>query len=868
MVLVLVAAGLAAAVLPAQQRPAAQRAATVTVRASSAVARLPGDRLAASVAWLLDEWYAPAVAARTATAGAPATTRLVLALTRSERGLHLRSELIESGRSLGVRSSWLPDESLGAVTATAAGDGFLLWSEARAFPHLRSLGPPPVHGAQLPAAGLARLLQRPVTGRDVQAAAVYPGGVLVLLADGPVALGHRFDIVPDTALWLTWHDGPAAEGAPWRNLYPLHDGRVVLEPWSGAPVVAAADQVAPDQAVRRPSGAAGLSAGAREGAAPPGTLLAVAADGSAAWHRPGNLVMRSHGAAAAGAAHLRLGGAAPSATAADDGGALWLFDPGEHRIRAFAATAGGRLRQVMAVTPMLPARELGGVQALALTADGGFLIGSQRVVWSVDRRGMPRWELRLLQVQPRRRLPQAFTLTGGAERGTFVLLDRSTGGVHRFTERPEPAAPALLTSAADPKPGAVAAALTDSALLAAERSWQQRRPKSAALLLATAGRHLKRWHAADPLADGVERRAGAIERLSTTVEHALYGEPPLAPRVAPDRYHPALGGYYETHPFALTMRNGVRERAAAEVELGIAGATSVTTVAAPALAGGEETTVPVQLHAAAGAGSTGVPYETTLWLSAAAAAGTEPVLSAMPITVEPERCLPEQAAANPGGAAHAAFLHWHLRRAAAAPLLPAPAWLSPLPLADRVVQLADVAGDGRCLQNVNHTLAALSGGATDWALAVAGLLHQRGTPTALLVADTASADTASADTAPVLVLVLAWFEHGGDAVDTAAPSLAPAVRRQLAAHLADTAQPVPAGRVWALLPLAAAAEGGGVAAWSAAGAEAAAAALAAGGVRIIGIDGAGNLRLPVPGRFSASPVQAVLPLAGVEGAVR
>ena len=849
---------LVGAALPAQQQPAAERPATVTVTASSAVAKLSGDRLAASVAWLLGEWYGPAVAARAATGGAaPAAAQLLLSLTATDRGLHLRSELVEGGRSLGVRSSWLPAGSLGAVTATAAGDGFLLWSQARRFPHLRDLGTPPVRGALLPAAGLARLLQRPVSGHDVQAAAAYPGGVLVLLADGPVALGHRFDIVPDTAVWLTWREGPAAAAAPWRNLYPLQDGRVVLEPWSGDPVV-----VAPEQAPRNPPGAIDLFAGPGQNAAPTGTLLAVAPDGTAAWHESGEVIVRGYGGAEAGAVRLPLGSLAPSATAAGSGGALWAFDPREHRLRAFAATGGGGVRQILAVTPMLPAQELAGVQALAITAGGQFLIGSQRAVWSVDRRGMPRWALRLLHTQPRQRLPQAFTLTAGGERGAFLLLDRSTGSLHRFTERPEPAAAPHLTSAATPKPGAVAAALTDSAVHAAERAWQRRQPQSAALLLTAAGRHLKHWHAADPLAAGVEQRSAAIEQLSETVEHALYGEPPLAPRIAPGRYHPALAAYYETHPFELTIRNAGRDRAPAAIELGIAGATAATTVAAPAMAAGEQATVPVQLYAAPGSGSTGVAHDTTLWLSAAASADAAPVLSALPLAVTPERCLPEQAAATPAGAAHAAFLRWHLTAAATAPALPAPPGLSPYRLLDRVARLADVVAGGRCLQTAAHTLATLAGSATDWALAVAGVLHRRGTPVALLVADAAVSEAAP-------VLVLAWFEHRGEAVDPAAPSLAPAVLQQLTAHLEDAAQSVPPGRVWALQPdaaTAAASGGEGAVAWSMAGAESAAAVLSADGAsaRILTVaSGQDRQRPEAPSRHGAPAAQAILPIGNV-----
>ena len=129
--------------LPAQQQPAAELPETVTVVAFSDLAKLSGDRLARQ----------RGVAARRVVRGDGRRTRrdrrgaagndtVAVVVTKTDRGLHLRSELLERGRSLGVRSSWLPAGSLGAVTATAAGDGFLLWSQARRFPDLRDLGTP------------------------------------------------------------------------------------------------------------------------------------------------------------------------------------------------------------------------------------------------------------------------------------------------------------------------------------------------------------------------------------------------------------------------------------------------------------------------------------------------------------------------------------------------------------------------------------------------------------------------------------------------------------------------------------------------------------------------------------------------------
>jgi hypothetical protein len=481
-------------------------------------------------------------------------------------------------------------------------------------------------------------------------------------------------------------------------------------------------------------------------------------------------------------------------------------------------------------------------------------------VWSVDRRGIPRWAVRLLHEQPRQRLPQAFSLTAGGERGAFYLLDRSTGSVHRFAAAADPAAASHLTAADAPKPGAVAAALTDSALHAAQRAWQRRQPHAATLLLAAAGHSLKRWHAADPLAEGVGQRRAAIEQLSEAVEQALYGAPPLAPHIAPSSVHPALGAYYEAHPFTLTLRNGGQERAPANIELGIAGATSARTVTTPAMAAAEQTSVPIKLPIPAGAGSTGLPRQTTLWLSAGAGTDAAQVLSAMPLTVQPARCLPEQAVATAADAAYTAFLGWHLA-AAAADAPPVPAGLASFHLVDRVVRLADVVagGSGRCVQTADRTLAALSGSATDWALAVAGVLHRHGTPAALLVTDAAGDEAAP-------VLVLAWWEHDGEAVDQAAASLPLPARQRLAELLDGSGQATPPGRVWALLPhSAAAARGGSVAAWSSAGAEMAAAALSADGARshIVSAAAAREHNPAAASHGGAARLHPVLPLQPV-----
>ena len=629
---------LLAGVLPAQQHPE-----PVSVGAVSTVAALPGDRLAGGVARLLGEWYGTLLDARPADGTTWGRWQLRFALTGSDRGLELTSELREGDRPVAAQASWLPPGSLGSVVATAAGDGVRLWSQAHRVPFPDDLAPAPRHGAVLSASGLARLLQRPVAAHEVRAVAAYPEGILVHLPDGPIALDGRFAPTPDTAVWLTWRDRFAALGAEWHTLYPLHDRRVVLVPQEGDPVV-----VDPWSERRGPVAEAPASPAASAGAVP-SALVAVTGAGTSVWYRPGRLDVRPALGSPGPGASLRLppGSVVPASTTASRDGTIWLYDPRERRIRALAPS-GGELRQVFAVTPLLPARELGGVQALAVTADGHFLIGTRRAIRKLDRRGVPRWSLTLLRHQPRQRLPQAFSLAADTEEGAFLLLDRTSGSVHRFSEQPEPPAASPLTSTDPPAPAAVAAALTTSALQAADQAWQRHRPAATLRLLAAARRFLNGWRAADPLAEGVEERSSAIDRFTAAVDRALYGEPALTlQQVVPDRYHPALGTYYRRHPFAVTVRNGGSDREPSTVELGLAGAAVATTLALPAMAAGEEVTLPAQLAPGVRLGSTDLPFETSLWLLSAPKSERSGSLTAVPFTVLCGRCLPAEALAAP-----------------------------------------------------------------------------------------------------------------------------------------------------------------------------------------------------------------------------
>ena len=518
--------------LPAQPAPAPARPGgdAIAVRAG-----ISGSQLAARTAGLLEEWYGRYVTARTAGAGADgaegAAWRLQLAATEGAHGVRLRSELTSPGGAVATRDAWLPPGSSGALAATAAADAFWLWAQARQFPYLSELAPAPVRSATLAPHALRRLDQRPAAA-GLLAAAAYAGGMLLLSPAGPLALGRRFELTPDTMLWLTWRD----PGAPdrWHGLHPLADGRVVLQPAAGP-----ARLVDPYHDRSTPLPAAPAAANRSADGEPPPALLTVTPNGTAVWHRPGLLATRqpAGGAGAVAALELPPGSIAPAAVTGDARGAVWAFDPRERRIRVFGPGAGNGagLRQLFAVTPLLPRAELAGVQTLAVTAAGHVLIGSRRAIWKLDRRGLPVWSLRLLNTRPRQRLPQAFAVAAreeNEEQAAFLLLDRTTGALHRFIEQPQPEAapapdqpPLLLRAPGATPPGALAAALTDNALRAAQRAWQRDSAGAAHRLLAAARRSLSRWRAADPLARDADRRAAAIETLAPAVEQALYGEP-------------------------------------------------------------------------------------------------------------------------------------------------------------------------------------------------------------------------------------------------------------------------------------------------------------------------------------------------------
>lgn len=518
--------------LAAQPGPAPARpgAAAIAVQAASSAAELSGSQLAARVAGLLEEWYGQYVTAWPAGAGAAggaagAAWGLQLAATAGARGVRLRTELTTPGGAVATRDAWLPPGSPDALAATAAADAVWLWAQARQFPYLSELAPAPVRSATLAPHALRRLDRRPAAA-GLLAAAVYAGGMLVLSPAGPLALGPGFELTPDTMLWLTWRD----PGAPdrWHGLHPLADGRVVLQPAAGP-----ARLVDPYHDDSTPLPAAPAAAN-RSAGGPPPALLTVTPSGTAVWHRPGLLTTQQAAGGAGAAADLELppGSIAPAAVTGDDQGAVWAFDPRERRIRVFGAGNGAGLRQLFAVTPLLPRAELAGVQTLALTGDGHLLIGSRRAIWKLDRRGLPVWSLRLLRTRPRQRLPQAFTVAAQEEheeQAAFLLLDRTTGALHRFSEQPEaappPDQPLLLRAAGATPPGALAAAVTDNALRAAQRAWQRDYAGATHRLLAAARRSLSRWRAADPLARDADLRAAAIETLAPAVEQALYGEP-------------------------------------------------------------------------------------------------------------------------------------------------------------------------------------------------------------------------------------------------------------------------------------------------------------------------------------------------------
>ena len=819
--------------LPAQQRPAAERsgaADAIAVQATSTLPALPGSQLAASVAWLLGEWYGRHVTGQPAGHSADrASWRLRLDVAAGTQGVQLRSELTAPDGTRAARSAWLPPGSLGALTATATADGFWLWAQARRFPHLAAPTPAPARSALLPPQALSRLGRQPPTAAEVHPVAAHSGGILMLSSAGPLALGSRFEITPDTMLWLTWREH--APPGPWRGLYPLADGRVVLQPPDGPSLL-----VDPYLAGSSVFSEMSPSAAGRGLATAPATLLTVTPSGAAVWHRPGLLAVRQPAGNGSGAASLELpvGSIASAAATGDRHGAVWAFDPRERRIRVFAPGGGDgtELRQLYAVTPILPWEELTGVQTIALTADGHLLVGARRGIWKLDQRGLPLWSLRVLGTRPRQRLPQAFTVVPLVDEAAFLLLDRTTGVLHRFVEQPQPRSPTeqspllLRPDSSPPAPGALPRALSMNALRAAEQAWQRHYPNAAHRLLAAARRHLSRWRAADPLARDADRHGAAIETLGGSVEQALYGEPLFGLQVVPDTHHPALHSYYQEHPFSLSLHNLSGTAVQSVVELGVAGTTRSTTLRSPTIAAGATATLSAPLHPPGAHGATDLPREVSLWLRAAPAEGAPPVLAHTPLLLAARRCGPEGTAR--AGAAHAAFLRWHAATADATLATLAAMPLVAHEMVNALARLAEVsAAEPPCsLQPVAHTLASGSGTGTDWALALGALLARRGVPALLLLSDEH----------PTMVLMQPAGTAGshppaGEALDEAA-------RRQLGTAPASAVFHPGAEPLWALLPLPGAAGSGSGSAWRNAGAQRAAAVLR---------PGAGAWRLvPVP----------------------
>ena len=805
------------AALWAQRRPAPEHPgarAAVAVDAASSLPALPGGQFAASVAWLLGEWYGRYVIGHAAVDSAERPPwRLRLAVAAGTHGMTLRSELIAPDGSATTRGAWLPPGSLGALTATAAADGFWLWAQAQRFPHLAALARAPARTASLPAQAVSRLGRPPPAAAAARVAASASGGILMLLSDGPLALGSRFEITPDTMSWLTWREY-APPGA-WRGLYPLADGRVVLQSAEGPPLLVDPYLEGGNAAGRGPETATTA-------------LLTVTPSGSQVWHRPGLLEVWQPAGSGGTVTFLELpiGSIAATAVTGDRRGAVWAFDPRERRIRVFAPGTGDRseVRQLYAVTPLLPWEDLSAVQTVALTADGHLLIGSRRGIWKIDQRGLPVWSLDVLGTRPRQRLPQAFSVVPLTDAPVFLLLDRTTGTLHRFDEQPGPDSGAeetpllLRPDSSPPPPGALPRSSTINALHAAEKAWKRHYPNAAHRLLAAARRHLSRWRAADPLARDANRHAAAIETLGDSVEQGLYGEPLFDLEVAPDTNHPALQSHYQEHPFRISLHNRSGSAVQSVVEVGMAGTTRSATLHLPTIAAGATTTLSVPLHAPATHGATDLAREVSLWLRAAPAEGGPAVLAHTPLPLEARRCFPE--GAPRAGAAHAAFLRWHTATAGAALTTLAAMPLATHELVDALARLAEVttaeanAAEAPCsLQPVAHTLASGSGTATDWALALAVLLARRGDPALLLLSDEH----------PAMVLMRSGRPSGSR--PAAGAALDDIARRQLdtapaGAMLLSGAEPV-----WALLPLPGTAGAGSGPAWRNAGARRAAAVL-------------------------------------------
>ena len=589
-------------------------------------------------------------------------------------------------------TSLLPPGSWNAVAPVAAG--------ALAAP-LSSSPVASAPGDPLPAE--APPLAASSAGAGVQALSTAVDGIIMVVGGKVVRRGPGFATVPATAAALA---RPIALPAPAvvRDIRGLLDGRVAIVDAAGG--VWVGDHQVADPADRlRPMA----------GVAPSGPTphLLIGADGTVAAVTADHVAFLLPGAAQL---QLPVGALQSGAAELDRSGNLWVLDGAEHRLRVLAPVASG-VREVHSVTPQLPAAELAAVQTLAVTADGGTLLGSRNAIIRLDPLGRVQWRMGRLPTRPRRRLPAAFVLRASlGDPQAFYLHDLTTGRAHLFSHTP-----------AD-RPVQDTPLLAHAAATAANRYEALLLPQLALELFALARRELEAARADDPLDAGAAELFAVVDSAQRALRRQLDGT--IAARLAIEeiRYHPALETWYAERGARPPVR--LREIGAAGLDagerlgVGFGGTSSARLVVTePSRLDRRLAVAPAPPRRAA---TTALPRhgQATIVLESAAADEQLPARRVARAAAE-FRPWFELPASSSAGDTRLSALAWLVRPDAVVLDQRWHASASPLTLLAALTAGADVhaasGDDGLRLRSVDQTLTTRSGTQLDWVAALAAV---------------------------------------------------------------------------------------------------------------------------------------------------
>lgn len=340
--------------------------------------------------------------------GEPADASARVSVTRNARAITVATELVPRSGTRRTLRSTIPPDSAAAVAPAAAADIAWLWAAATAFAGLAP-GEAPALAAVLETASLAGLTGWSPAGLEPLAVASSAEGLTILFPRGWLTFGPLFRIVHETARDLLLgqpHDGPVYTG-----LARTARGAVVLSRAEGG-LELVDPLLGSRQRYDAPSGARLVAATGHEA-----VLLA----GSEAIHVP----LES---SAVRTLSVRTGAAWATAATVDAAADLWVWDGQERRIRV--TTREGR--EVSSIRPLVGAADLAAPQALAVLADGSFLLGASGVVWKFEASGIPSWRIARLPGVPGGSLPASFALAVDRTSGAVWLLDGPSGRVLQF----------------------------------------------------------------------------------------------------------------------------------------------------------------------------------------------------------------------------------------------------------------------------------------------------------------------------------------------------------------------------------------------------------------------------------------------------